>query len=154
MPGPAPKTDKWTARENKQKKPSTLLIVGGLVQATNTNKKPRLTEPVGPGRKTQALTLDLSIAPESGPGNAVLVWKPASFKKKVTTDQHNSVDIRWDGKSIATCKVLDDSEHYQHLVQLTQAANAKFGQKPKPAARAKPKTGVRAARKTSRKKKR
>ncbi len=164
MPGPAPKTDKWTARENKQQKPAVLLIVSGLVQVTNTSKSPRLTEPAGPSRKSQPLALDLSIATGRGPGNAVLVWKPASFSKKVAVDQHNGVDIRWDGKSIASCKVLDDSEHYQHLVQLTQAANAKVGQMRKPAARAKPKAvrraktkpkpAARIARKASRKKKR
>ncbi len=159
MPGPAPKADKWTARENKQKKPAVLLIVSGLVQATNTNKTPRLTEPAGPGRKSQPLALDLSIATGRGPGNDVLVWKPASFNKKVAVNQYNSVDIHWDGKSIATCKVLDAGEHPQHLVQLPQAANAKFGQKPKPAprskpkvARSKPKIAARAKRKASRKK--
>jgi hypothetical protein len=146
MPGRAPKTDKWTARENKRKKPDTVLIVSGLVQVTNTNMMPRLTEAAGPGRKAQTLTLNLSIAADSGPGNDVLVWKHASFDKKVTVDQYNDVDIHWDGKSIATCKVLDDDEHHQHLVKLTQAANAQFAKKPKPAARSKPKAKAKTAR--------
>ena len=138
MPGRAPKTDKWTARENNQKKSGIRLIVSGLVQVTNTNKTPDVTEAIAPGRKTKTLILDLSIETESGPGNDVLVWKGASYDKKVTTNQYAGVNIHGDGKSIATCKVLDDGEHHQHLVKLTQAANAKFAKKPKMAT-AKPK---------------
>ena len=138
MPSRAPKTDKWTARENNQKKSGIFLIVSGLVQVTGTSKTPGLTEAIAPGRKTKTLILDLSIETGNGAGNDVLVWKSASYHKKVTANRYAGVDIHWDGKSIATCKVLDDGEHHQHLVKLTQAANAKFAKKPKTAT-AKPK---------------
>jgi len=138
MPDRAPKTDKWTARENNQKKSGIFLIVSGLVQVTGTSKTPGLTEAIAPGRKTKTLILDLSIETGNGAGNDVLVWKSASYHKKVTANRYAGVDIHWDGKSIATCKVLDDGEHHQHLVKLTQAANAKFAKKPKTAT-AKPK---------------
>ena len=138
MPSRAPKTDKWTARENNQKKSGIFLIVSGLVQVTDTSKTPGLTEAIAPGRKTKTLILDLSIEAGNGPGNDVLVWKRASYDKKVTANQYAGVDIHWNGKSIATCKVLDDGEHHQHLVKLTQAANAKFAKKSKTAT-AKPK---------------
>jgi hypothetical protein len=136
MPGPAPKTDRWTARENRHHKGRILLLVSGLVEVTATNKAPRLTAAGGAGK---ALALDLSIATESGPGSEVLVWKRASHTQETKADHHDSVAIRWDGKTIASCKVLDDDEHHQRLAGLTAAANAKAGGKSKSAARAKPK---------------
>jgi hypothetical protein len=135
MPGPAPKTDRWTARENRHHK-RILLLVSGLVQVTATNKAPRLTAAGGAGK---ALALDLSIAAESGPGSEVLVWKRASHTQETKADHHDSVAIRWDGKTIASCKVLDDDEHHQRLAGLTAAANARAGGKAKPATRAMPK---------------
>ena len=138
MPGPAPKTDKWTARENTHQKIGVMLIVSGLVQVSNTNRRPGLKEAAGGTGKT--LVLDLTIETGSGSGLDVLVWKRATHFKTVSAGQYDSVEIRWDGKAIATCRVMDDAEHHGHLVALTAAANkAQAGKaKPRPAP-AKPK---------------
>jgi hypothetical protein len=137
MPGPAPKTDKWTARENKQGKLGIVLIVSGLVEVSNTNKHPVLKEASGGGGYGKTLVLDLTIE-TAGPGNDVQVWKRATLSKDVSAGHYDNVEIRWDGKAIATAKVTDDDEHHQHLTALTQAAN-KAHAKDKPPTPAKPK---------------
>ncbi len=119
----APKTDKWTARENRHGKLGTFLHVHGLVQVTNTNQQPRLTPSATPGGPPKTLVLDLSIE-TSGQGNTVICWKAAHYDRKVKANEYENVDICWQGKSIATCKVLDDGEHSAHLAALTAAANA------------------------------
>jgi hypothetical protein len=128
MAGRPPKTDHWTARENKHGK-RVLLIVSGLVQVTNLNQTPRLKEAVPQGINPKILILSLTIE-TSGTGAAVVVWKRATFTKVVRVGQYDSIDVHWEGKSIATCPVLSDDEHHQYLVKLTQDANAKY-QKPK-----------------------
>lgn len=142
MPEPAPKTDKWTARENKQGKLGIVLIVSGLVQVSNTGKHPRLKD-AGSGGKAKTLVLDLSIE-TAGQGNDVLVWKRATFSKDVSAGQYDGVEIRWDGKTIASCEVRDDEEHHLHLVALTQAANKaqRTAKRPAPA-KPKPRPGAR-----------
>lgn len=119
----APKTEKWTARENHHGKLGVFLHVYGLVQVTNTNQQPRLTPSVTPGGPPKTLVLDLSIG-TSGVGNPVVCWKAAHYDHKTKANEYETVDIRWQGKSIATCKVLDDGEHGAHLAVLTAAANA------------------------------
>ena len=137
MPGPAPKTDKWTARENRHKPSGLHLLVSGAVQASNPNVTPRLAEAARQGSNPKVLVLDLSLDSSGGPDGIGRVWKPVDYHKVVNRDQYAGVDIQWDGKSIASCKVLDDAEHFQHLVALTQAANAKFAKKPSTAAKPK-----------------
>jgi hypothetical protein len=131
MPGPAPNTDKWSARENKQDD-DYVLRVTGQVEVTNTNKAPRLTEAAGGGSGSKVLALDLDIGTENTPGMDVLVWKPATFEKDVKADQYDGVAIRWDGKDIARREVVDDDEHSDRLVKVTQVANVKTAVK-KPA---------------------
>jgi hypothetical protein len=133
MPGPAPKTDKWSARENKRKG-HHVLRVSGLVEVTSTNKAPRLKEAHG---GSKVLALDLDIATENVPGVDVLVWKPAAFHKRVQAHQYDKVTIRYDGKDIAGCPVVDDDEHHGHLLKITQAANTKHAGKKRPGAPAK-----------------
>ena len=133
MAGPAPKTDKWVARENTQGEKGKLgivLIVSGLVEVTSTNKEPVLTEASG-GGYGKTLVLDLTIRSGGGTDLQVLVWKRANFSKDVSANHYNNVEIRWEGKAIATVKVLDDDEHHQHLGALTQQAN-KTAPPPKP----------------------
>ena len=141
MAGSAPKTDNWTARENAHKPSGLHLLVSGCVQAGGGDAAPRLAEAAAQGRDPKILVLDLSIDAGREAGAKDQVWKPVDYHKVVDRDQFAGVEIRWGGKSIASCKVLDDDEHYQHLVALTQAANAKFAKKlpgkPKPAAPAK-----------------
>jgi hypothetical protein len=134
MAGPAPKTDKWTARENKQKT-GVVLIVTGLVEVSNLNQDPVLTEAAGSGK---TLVLDLAVKTGSGPGAAVQAWKRATLSKDVSADHYDKVEIRWDGKAIATCDVKDDDEHHDHLEALTEAAN-KAHAKDKPPTPPKPK---------------
>jgi hypothetical protein len=134
MAGAAPKTDKWTARENTQKT-DIVLIVSGLVQVSNTNEDPVLTEGEGAGK---TLVVDLAVKTGSDPGLAVQVWKRATLSKDVSADHYDKVEIRWDGKAIATCDVKSDDEHHTHLETLTEAAN-KAHAKDKPPAPPKPK---------------
>jgi hypothetical protein len=137
MAGPAPKTDKWTARENTQGKQGIVLIVSGLVEVSSSGKEPVLTEASGGGGYGKTLVLDLTIRSSSGDDLQVVMWKRATFSKDVSANHYDNVEIRWDGKTIATVKVLDDDEHHQHLTALTQKAN-KTAPKPKlPAAKKK-----------------
>jgi hypothetical protein len=118
----APRTDKWTARENKHQE-RLVLIVDGVVQVANTNQEPRLAEPATVARPPNTLILDLTVESGGGAGDEVMVWKPVHFHKDVQANQFADVAIRWDGKSIATAKILDDSEYDQHLTRITHAAN-------------------------------
>jgi hypothetical protein len=134
MAGPAPKTDKWTARENEQKT-DVVLIVSGLVQVSNLNQDPVLTEAAGSGK---TLVLDLAVKTGSGPGATVQAWKRATLSKEVSANHYDKVEIRWDGKPIASCDVRDDDEHHDHLEALTEAANEAHA-KDKPPTPPKPK---------------
>ena len=120
MAGPAPKTKGWTARENKHKPKGLHLIVTGMVEVNATNKDPVLTEAPHVGK---VLPLDLTIK-ESGKGAQLMVWKPAYFHKVVSANQFDKVDIRWDGKTIASCPVVDDSEYGHALVEQMETVNA------------------------------
>jgi hypothetical protein len=122
MAGPAPNTKNWTARENKHAPKGLHLIVTGMVEVNASNKDPLLTEAPHVGK---VLPLDLTIK-ESGKGAQVVVWKLASFHKVVSANQFDSVDIRWDGKTIASCPVIDDTEHRQGLNERTKALNADY----------------------------
>jgi hypothetical protein len=122
MAGRLPQTEKWTARENKQDK-RLVMIVNGHVRVNNTNERPCLAEPATGDRPSKTLILDLAIETDPGRGTDARVWKAASYHKDVKADQYAGVDIHWHGKSIAGCKILDDGEHFRHLVALTQAAN-------------------------------
>jgi hypothetical protein len=122
MAGRAPRTDKWTARENKHKD-SLVLLVNGRVQVNDTNLEPRLAEPDTIARGPKTLVIDLTLESGGSGGDDVLVWKPAYFHKDVQADQYADVVIRWDGQPIATAKIVDDSEHDQHLARITRQAN-------------------------------
>ena len=117
-----PQTEKWTARENKQDK-RLVMIVNGHVRVNKTNERPCLAEPAAGARPAKTLILDLAIETDPGPGTDARVWKAASYHKDIKADQYAGVDIHWRGKSIAGCNILDDGEHFRHLVALTQAAN-------------------------------
>ena len=110
MAGPAPKTEKWTAHENlhdyKEKADHLHLLVGGTVEVSDADKRPVLKQASGGGPKT--LTLDLSIEPCSDPAVGCAVWKAANFDTIVEADQYDSVDVRWDGKVIASTPVIND----------------------------------------------
>jgi hypothetical protein len=120
MAGPAPNTKGWTARENKHKPKGLHLIVTGTVEVSATNKAPVLTEAPHAGK---VLPLDLTIS-ESGEGDQLMVWKPAFFHQVVSANEFDKVDIRWDGKTIASCPVVDDSEFGQALVEQMETVNA------------------------------
>ena len=118
MAGPAPKTEKWTARENVHHhdgKPAGLhLLVNGTVQVAATDLAPQLT--VSRTSVGELLALDLAVSKCSDPlveqaGKPVAVWKAASYHTVVTADQINRVQIRWDGKQIAALPVINDAEH-------------------------------------------
>jgi hypothetical protein len=98
-------TKDWKAWENDQ--PGTggpTLHVTGLVETSNSNQTPVLTEASPQGINPAILILNLSIT-TSGVGNDVMGWKPAPFRKSVKRGQYSTVDIHHDGKSIAQVDV-------------------------------------------------
>ena len=108
MPGPAPKTRNWTARENVHKPSGLHLIVTGAVQVTNTNQQPQLDESAE--RNPKNLGLSLTIGNTGEPGLDVVCWKQAHFHKEVSANQYDNVTIRWDVAAIAQVPVVDDKE--------------------------------------------
>ena len=120
MAGPAPKTKNWTARENEHEPSGLHIIVTGDVEVSATNMHPELAEAPHVGK---VLPLDLTIT-ESGAGSPLVVWMAARFHKEVSADEFEHVEIRWDGKVIATAPVIDDSEHHA-LAKAQTAAKAK-----------------------------
>jgi hypothetical protein len=108
MAGPAPKTRNWRARENEHEPAGLHIIVSGEVEVSATNKHPQLAEAPHVGK---VLPLDLTIT-ESGVGAELVVWMAARFHKEVSANEFDHVEIRWDGKVIATAPVIDDSEHH------------------------------------------
>jgi hypothetical protein len=119
MAGPAPKTKNWRARENEHEPSGLHVIVSGEVEVSATNKHPLLAEAPHVGK---VLPLDLTIS-ESGMGADAVVWMAASFHKVVSANEFDRVEIRWDGKVIATAPVIDDSEHDALASKQTQAQN-------------------------------
>src|SRR6266700_3726344 len=117
MAGPAPKTRNWRARENEHEPSGLHIIVSGEVEVSATNKHPQLAEAAHVGK---VLPLDLTIT-ESGVGAELVVWMAARFHKEVGADEFDHVDIRWDGKVIATAPVIDDSEHHALASKLAKA---------------------------------
>jgi hypothetical protein len=80
------------------------LYATGEVETSNSNQTPQLREAVPQGKNPTVLILNLAIA-ESGVGTAVLEWKPVRFEKKLSRDHYLSIDIHWEDKSVAACKV-------------------------------------------------
>jgi hypothetical protein len=122
----APRTDKWTARENQHEE-RLVLLVDGLVQVANTSQEPRLAEPALVARPPKTLVLDLTVESGGGAGSDVLVWKPAQFHTDVQANQYADVAIRWDGKPIAAAMILDDSA--KKKVAKKKVAKKKVGKK-------------------------
>jgi hypothetical protein len=154
MAGPAPKTRNWRARENEHEPSGSHIIVSGEVEVSATNKHPQLAEAPHAGK---VLPLDLTIT-ESGVGAELVVWMAARFHKEVSANEFDHVEIRWDGKVIATAPVIDDSEHHALATKPVKAsAKAKTAKAkksaPKKAAPAKSvkKVAKKAAKKTAKK---
>jgi hypothetical protein len=137
MVGPAPKTKLWTARENLHKPGGLHLLVGGQVEVSDANQAPMLSAGPSVGK---VLPLDLTIITTEDPKIDTPVWKAASFHDEVSEDQFHRVQVRWDGKPIATFPVIDDREHDALTEKQTDLQNLKQGAKPtakKAAAKAK-----------------
>jgi hypothetical protein len=120
MAGPAPKTRNWSARENEHEPSGLHIIVSGEVEVSATTNHPQLAEAPHVGK---VLPLDLTIA-ESGIGAELVVWMAARFHKEVSANEFDHVEIRWDGKVIATAPVIDDSEHHALASKPVKAPNA------------------------------
>jgi hypothetical protein len=133
MAGPAPKTRNWRARENAHEPSGLHVIVTGEVEVSATNKHPQLAEGLHAGK---TLPLELTIA-ESGVGAPLVVWMAAYFHREVSAHEFDHVEIRWDGKVIATAPVIDDTE-YEALAR-QQAENAPAKGKAAKAKKAAPK---------------
>jgi hypothetical protein len=105
MARPAPKTKNWKAEVLINPGGGGYrLVVRGEVEVANTNETPHLAEQHPQGINPKILLLDLTIT-SHGEGKPVMTWKEVRFEKKVTSDQYTSVDILWEGKSIADIKV-------------------------------------------------
>ncbi len=100
----APRTRSWKALEGRQPQGPLTLYVSGEFETRNSNQTPQLREAVPQGINPTILILNLTVT-EGEPGNAVMGWRPMWFEKKLTRDHYLSVDINWEGKSVATCKV-------------------------------------------------
>ncbi len=122
MAGPAPKTDKWSAHENKHKPSGLHVIVYGSVQVSDADKAPVLAKGSGGGAKV--LPLNLSISNCGDPAIKAAVWKQAKFHAEVKADEYEQVQILWDGKAIANVPVLNDAEHSEQKAALTKRHNA------------------------------
>jgi hypothetical protein len=120
MTGPAPKTRHWKARENAHEPSGLHVIVSGEVEASATNKHPHLAEAPHVGK---VLPLDLTIT-ESGVGAPLVVWTAAHFHRQASAHEFDHVEIRWDGKVIATVPVIDDTEHHALAEQQLTAENS------------------------------
>jgi hypothetical protein len=99
-----PHTRDWKAWEDKQPPGPITLYVAGEVETSNSNQTPHLREAVPQGKNPTILILNLTIT-ESGVGKAVMEWKPVRFERKLSREHYLSIDIHWEGKSIAACKV-------------------------------------------------
>jgi hypothetical protein len=122
MAAAAPKTEKWTARENLHKPQGLHIIVAGNVEVSDADKAPVLTE--GTGAAPKVLALDLAI--ESCPDPAIQspVWKAVSLHREVEADEYQGVEVRWDGKPIAKIPVIDDRERAALMDKQTKVQNA------------------------------
>ena len=102
----APRTRNWKAWEDRLPGPGmgVGIYVTGEVETSNSNQTPHLREAAPQGINPTNLILDLTLA-ASGAGNAAMDWKSVRFEKKLPRDYYASVEIHWEYKSIATCKV-------------------------------------------------
>lgn len=137
MAGSAPKTKEWIARENKHKPKGLHVIVGGVVQVSDADKAPVLTERTG---RPKVLELELTITACKDPAIQVPVWKQASFHKEVKANQFERVQVMWGDFVVAAFPVIDDREHSalmdkQSQAQNAVAAKAKSAKPKKPAAK-------------------
>ena len=123
MAGPAPKTKDWSARENKHKPKGLHVIVSGLVEVSSTGKQAVLKEALRVGK---VLPLDLTIKDgKVKDPKPITVWTEAYYHKEVSANEFDRVDIRWDGKTIATVPVIDDTERHAQLQKQMAASNTK-----------------------------
>lgn len=123
MAGPAPKTKDWSARENKHKPKGLHVIVSGLVEVSTTNKQAVLKEAPHVGK---VLPLDLTIKDgKVKDPKPITVWTEAYLHKEVGANEFDRVDIRWDGQTIATVPVIDDTEHHAQRQKQMAALNTK-----------------------------
>jgi hypothetical protein len=108
MEGRAPRTNKWTAREDRQNE-GVVLLVDGLVEIY-ASQEPRLVEPDTVARPPGTLVVDLTLEDGDSAGNDVLVWKSVHFHKDVQASEYAEVAIRWDGKPIAHVRLGGGAE--------------------------------------------
>src|SRR2546423_8983127 len=99
MPAPAPKPDQWSAYENKRGKQGVGLFVCGKVEMADASRTPHLAEAAPQGKNPKILVLTLSV--DGRGGGKARVWKHAHYDKETKRDQYASVDVHWQGKSIA-----------------------------------------------------
>jgi hypothetical protein len=122
MAGPAPKTEKWTARENLHKPQGLHIIVAGNVEVSDADKTPVLTE--GSSAEPQVMALDLAVEACGDPAIQVPVWKAAWLHKEVKANEYERVEIRWDGKPIMKIPVIDDRQRAALMDKQTKVQNA------------------------------
>jgi hypothetical protein len=122
MADAAPKTEKWTARENLHKPEGLHLIVSGNVLVADADREPVLTK--GQALDPKLLPLELTIVTCGDPSIAVEVWKGAKYHEVVTADQYNRVQVSWDGQAFADFPVLNDREHATLMTKQAKVQNS------------------------------
>ena len=99
-----PNNKNWKAWEDRQPPALLALHVTGDVETGTSNQTPHLEQAVPQGKNPTILILNLTLA-TSGAGATVIGWKQARFEKGISREHYASVDIHWDGESIAMSKV-------------------------------------------------
>lgn len=99
MENPAPRTKDFKAWQNVQPGGKPKLIVIGMVETSNTNQTPGLSEHVPQGINKKILLLDLTITTR-GAGTTMMGWRDVRFETQIARDQYSHVDILWEGKVI------------------------------------------------------
>ena len=79
------------------------LRVTAEIEVGSTGDTPHLCEAVPAGFNPRILILELTI--RDGGGGEVMNWKPARFERSVSERQFQSVEVRYQGSTIATATV-------------------------------------------------
>lgn len=95
------KTKDWSALiHDKSIAGDTELLVKGMVETHSTAEKVKLVKPTPQGIVPKQLLLDLVIE-TSGPGGAVMGWKPVEYREKCEHGTYTSVHIKTDGDPVS-----------------------------------------------------
>lgn len=99
-------TQDWYAWNDLMPPQPDFFHITGEVNVPNPGVTPSLAPAVPQGINPAILLLDLYLVQQPGVWPQVFVWKPARFDKKILRG-YTHVEVRCDGKTIATVEVQD-----------------------------------------------